>query len=165
MGGAEHSIKLLAENLAKNGHETAVFCIDSKESDMTKTRQNQVTIYRTTGGIYPLYQAYSKGKGLLKTLYYKSLELWNPSIAPDFQKAINDFKPEIVHTNCLPGISLAVWQMLSKENIPIVHTLRDYWMISPRGIIEDFDHVSKPYYLYCCLFSRYAKKRAALLLQ
>lgn len=46
MGGAEHSVKLLAEGLVKSGNEVAIFCIDNRESGIKKQIINGVTVYR-----------------------------------------------------------------------------------------------------------------------
>ena len=48
VGGAEHSVQILCENLAKAGHEVYVYTIDgdTKESINRPEDVNGVTVYR-----------------------------------------------------------------------------------------------------------------------
>ncbi len=48
-------------------------------------------------------------------------------VSSAISKTISLFRPDIVHTNNLAGIGSCVWPIVSNFNIPIVHTLRDYY--------------------------------------
>ncbi|SFV09995.1 Glycosyltransferase involved in cell wall bisynthesis [Alicyclobacillus macrosporangiidus] len=40
--------------------------------------------------------------------------------------------PNIVHTNNIAGFSIGVWQVAHKLRLPVVHTIRDYYLLCPR---------------------------------
>ena len=120
IGGTENSIKILSENLIKEGHEVAVCTMDAKRQNIIE-EINGVKIYRNTLKV-------EKCNKVIKKL----LDINNIFIKKQIKKILDDFKPDIVHTNNLFGISNIIWKIAKeKYNIPIVHTLRDYWMLYP----------------------------------
>ena len=135
-GGAEHSVKLLAENLAKRGHEVAVFTIDSEKRKMVEEHINGVTIYRGTGGAYDIRKAYRSNKPLMESIKNKYLEIRNYSIIKELSRVNVMFAPDVVHINCIAGMSMSAVLYFRLKRVPIVYTLRDYFLDSPRNIIE-----------------------------
>ena len=133
VGGCEHSVKLLAENLAKqNDFEVAIYSIDSKLNSLQIQDVNGVKIYRGTGGYF---NAVERLKPRNERRFFIKLsnfifELYNPFIKSEFNKILDDFKPDVVHTNNIFGLFPYVWSIAKKRNIKIVHTLRDYWLLS-----------------------------------
>jgi glycosyltransferase involved in cell wall biosynthesis len=75
---------------------------------------------------------------------------------PTVQKAINIIRrecPDIVHTNNLKGFSAAVWPFIKQLGIPVVHTLRDYYLLCPKGTMyKDGMNCAKPC-LSCGIYS------------
>ena len=69
-GGAEQSVKLLAEGLIKRGNDVAIFCIDSKNGENEDTSYNNVKIYRRTSNKFNLYkfsyESIKNGKNISK---------------------------------------------------------------------------------------------------
>lgn len=131
MGGAEHSVKLLAENLVKKGFHVAVFCVDGKEDSMVEESINGVDVFRSNGGKYDLYGAYYSKRSLKKKVYDKYHEIFNKSVQADLKKTMEMFSPNLVHCNCIPGISLCLFETVYKNNIPLLVTLRNYFMLYP----------------------------------
>ena len=118
IGGTENSVKILAENLAKIGNEVAIYSVDGEKNKKIEIINN-VKIYR-----------YKKSKN--NKLVKKIKGINNNSIKKQIKEVIEDFKPDIIHTNNLFEISNIVWKIAKKEyDIPIIHTLRDYWMLYP----------------------------------
>lgn len=130
MGGAEYSVKILAETLANVGQNVSVFCVDSKNG-FRKEIINGVKIYRSDGGKYNLYRAYFQKRSRIQKIYDKYHEIWNDSLESDVNVVLDEFKPDIVHCNCISGISLSVFNILKNKNIPVVLTLRNYFFIWP----------------------------------
>ena len=126
-------MKLLAESLVRSGNEVAVYCIDSDNDEIITQVINGVKVYRGNAGGY-LNRI--KNKGVFNKLYTKYKDIYNYKSNKEIIRIINDFNPDIVHTNCLNGVSISVWKKIKSRKIPIVHTLRDYALISPRGILE-----------------------------
>lgn len=132
-GGAEQSVKLLAENLLNHGHEVAVYCADSKDGKKTVEKKNGITVYRCTTGKFNLYKySYKKSSvGALEKITQKLRCYYNPECEKDFEEICDKFKPEIIHTNTLYGIPCSVWRIAHKKGIEVVHTIRDTAILSP----------------------------------
>ena len=158
-GGAEHSVKLLAENLVKAGNEVAVFTIDGEEGVFTKESINGVKIFRGTGGIYNIRKAYQSNKTKIESIKNKVLEIYNPSIVKELKFVLNDFYPDIVHANCIAGISLIAIQFFQNIKIPIVYTLRDYFLDNPKNLIEKTSWYNPLKNLLLFIYRTYVKKR------
>lgn len=130
IGGTEHSIKILSESLMNQGNEVAVLTADA-EQHYEESLINGIKIYRIgimnhdKNGRYFLTQKFSH-------ISFKINELDNHFIKKYLNKVLIDFNPDVVHTNNLFGLSTYVWKYFSNKNVPIVHTLRDYWLLDPR---------------------------------
>lgn len=51
----------------------------------------------------------------------------------NFAKLISEIKPDIAHIGHLNHLSTGLIDELNKQNIPIVFTLHDFWLMCPRG--------------------------------
>lgn len=142
IGGTENSIKLLAEGLRKRGHNVAVYCIDNFGDGIKKEKINDVLIYRGNAGIFNLKARVNKNATFSQKLINRVIELSNYTALREYKYILEDFKPDIIHTNNLFGISPLIWKIGRKNNVKIVHTLRDYWIMSPLGYLEN----EKKYY-------------------
>lgn len=124
LGGAEKSVQILAETLVKLGHEVVVVSsADNKKISFL----NGVKIYYTR--IRNLYQPYySKREKSYKKPIWHMLDAYNL-----FNRHLNGIikieKPDVLHTNNLAGFSSYVWKIAKKNKIPVVHTLRDYYLL------------------------------------
>lgn len=120
VGGTEQSVKLLAEGLVKRGHEVIVLTGDNGDI----TEENGVRIIRLN--------LKTPNESLIRKTYRKVLEFNNISISSKINNILDDFKPDIVHTNNLFYISKIIWRLAKEKNIKVVHTLRDYWGLCPK---------------------------------
>lgn len=50
-----------------------------------------------------------------------------------FKDLLNRIRPEIVHVGHLNHLSTSIINTIAEQNIPIVYTLHDYWLMCPRG--------------------------------
>lgn len=132
-GGAEHSVKLLAENLVIDGNEVAVYCGDSRKGEKTVEYINGVTVYRCATGKFDLYKYSYDKKNVTKVekITQKLRCYYNPDAERDFEEICDDFKPEVVHTNTIYGIPWTVWKIAHQRGIQVVHTIRDTAIVSP----------------------------------
>jgi glycosyltransferase involved in cell wall biosynthesis len=48
------------------------------------------------------------------------------------EEAVARHRPDLVHTNNLPGVSTAVWEACRRLGLPVVHTIHDYYLLCPR---------------------------------
>ncbi|HEX6702436.1 MAG TPA: glycosyltransferase [Gaiellaceae bacterium] len=67
--------------------------------------------------------------------------------------AVAAARPDIVHTNNLPGITTAVWEVCRRLDIPVVHTIHDYYLLCPRVTLQRKDGTP------CCPHSAYCAVR------
>ncbi|MCI8949079.1 MAG: glycosyltransferase family 4 protein [Lachnospiraceae bacterium] len=136
-GGAEHSVKLLAEGLAHKKNEVSVYTLDSKSSsDALKCENiNGVTIYR--GFSKAIYERRlkepqgSKGYSVMNGMS----SLVNPKSQKDIKRLIEKIHPDVIHTNNPVSISYGVWKLAHEKGIKVVHTLRDYWLLDPTTVV------------------------------
>lgn len=132
VGGTEHSVKLLAEGLVSVGHEVCVYSIDNlTSSEIISENINGVKVYRGCAGLYDIKVKMRLKHNKVKLLLNKLVELNNRGCIREINHIIDEFRPEIIHTNNLFGISAMIWKSIRLKNIPIMHTVRDYWMITP----------------------------------
>lgn len=132
-GGAEFSVQLLAENLVKAGHDVSVLTMDGGEN-------LQISNPDIIHGV-KIYRSYSKQiyrRRILKDKRHFSDKIlnglhsiWNLKMNRDVKKALEYIKPDVIHTNNLVSMSYWIWKYAKKQGIPVVHTLRDYWLIDP----------------------------------
>jgi glycosyltransferase involved in cell wall biosynthesis len=122
-GGAERSLRFLAEAAVALGHKCTVFTTgDTRES----TELNGVGIERFCLRKRPTASAAARAR-----LMWHLRDTYSSAGAVEMSNAIRRFAPDVAHTNNLSGISVALWGCLRRMGIPIAHTLRDYYLICP----------------------------------
>lgn len=130
IGGAESVVQRLAEELMKKGYDVAVYSSDAKEK-IHKEQINGVLVYRGIKARYVRQPAHN-GKNPLSIKIKNNINhRMNVFIKKELDFVISDFKPDIIHTHNLYGFSTQVWRYCKLKNIPIVHTIHDYWLLSP----------------------------------
>ncbi|CAN7401527.1 glycosyltransferase family 4 protein [Devosia sp. LjRoot16] len=131
VGGAEVSTKALAEGLVARGHEVVVFRgHDSKVADADENVEGVRVVSRDIRNFYWPFDGVVRVKA--------SKAMWhivdNLGLVPrGLTDLLDEFAPEVVHTNNLIGLSWGVWREAAKRNIPIVHVLRDYYLVCGRS--------------------------------
>jgi glycosyltransferase involved in cell wall biosynthesis len=64
-------------------------------------------------------------------------------------------KPDLMHTNNLPGFSTAIWRVAQQHGVPVVHTLHDYHLLCPRVTLLRPDGTPcRPHPLLCGVRTR-----------
>lgn len=127
VGGAEKSVRFLAETLVKHGHQATVICLGRQRET---TELNGVRIERLpTANLYFPPDA-GQRPGWQKMLWHGA-DSYNPLAARDIGRLLDEIKPDVVHTNNLGGFSVATWGAIQARGIPVIHTLRDYYLMCP----------------------------------
>lgn len=132
-GGAEISVQILAECLVEKGHEVTVLTLTSG-NEIRKDVINGVSV------IYlPLYNIYWPFSGEPQKKYKKLLwhlkDIYNKKMIDAVGKILNDYCPDVVHTNNLSGFSVGLFKLFKKRNRPIIHTARDYYLFHPNSTL------------------------------
>lgn len=134
VGGTEVSIKLLSEIMAKNGHNVYVYTLDGEKDGRVEETINGVNVIRRYSRA-----AYEKFKNNKRTFLIQLNDYFNFYINVrslyDIREIIESKKINIIHTNNCIDISYQVWKYAFRHNIPLCHTLRDYWLLDPRAEI------------------------------
>ena len=134
IGGTENSLQILAENMARNGNEVCVYTQDGQKGKIEKQVINGVTVIRSY-----LKSTYKNLKHK-KWNFFDKLEnrcrcILNYNSIKDLKCIIDEFHPDVIHTNNLLSISYWIWKYAVEQKIVVVHTLRDYWMIDSKFVL------------------------------
>lgn len=123
IGGAEHSVKLLAEGLIKEGVVTAIYSYDG-EGKQSPNNVNNVLVFRGKEERYK--------KRFISKLCRCCDTFWNSKHYDDLNNIIVQFNPDMVIVNNLFTMSISIWKFFSERKIPVIHTIRDSWLEFPR---------------------------------
>lgn len=123
MGGAEKSVALLAEAQTAAGHDVAAACITP--GVWQEELRHGVQVYRMPHETdfwpeeWPEHSTLARGIRRFK-------QQFNYRIEAHFLRAIDQFRPDLVHTHSLLDVSTRVWLAAKSRGLPVVHTLRDF---------------------------------------
>lgn len=129
IGGAEISTQLLCEALVKAGHNVSVITT-TNETSYTDEINGVHVHYIKQKNIYWKYP--SREKKPLSKLVFHTIDIYNFLYVNEIKRIIFNLKPDIIHTQNLCGISTFIWDLAEKIKIPLVHTLRDYYLMCPK---------------------------------
>jgi len=130
-GGAQESVRILAESMASRGHQISVWATTYRP-DQKKTREVHANVRVTFIPIANVYWPHGRRPGLLKPLWH-AIDAHNQIMARRVGQLLDEEQPDILHTNILAGFSPAIWAEAARRKIPVVHTLRDYYLTCPKG--------------------------------
>jgi len=153
IGGAEISTKILAEGLAKYGLDVSVVTAADKQEVKVI---NAVRIYYIKHSNIYWFRFSKEKKKFLKPLWH-IIDIFNPFIALKLKKIIEKEKPDIAHTSNLLGLSIAVLEILKRNGIPVIHTIRDYYFMCLRSSMNKNGKNCSEICFECKLFARIRK--------
>ncbi len=131
-GGAAISVRLLAHDLARWGHQVVVITTCPRGQAGVE-RSGEVTVYR----FFPrnLYWIGEKDRQpAWKKGLWQLLDVWNPHAFWAVRHILAQERPDIVHVHKLRGLSPSVWAAAGRA--PLVQTCRDYELMSPEGTLS-----------------------------
>ncbi len=149
IGGAELSVQYLAESLVTAGHEIAVICAAEQEG---RAEINGVMVYYVK--LRNLYWPYGRRHSMPLRLAWNVLDINNHWMGREIEHRLRAFQPDIVHTNNLQSLSVAAWIAAKRLKLPIVHTLRDLFLLCPRSTMFRHDRNCDKPCRTCDVFSR-----------
>ncbi len=133
-GGAERSVRSLAEELVRLGAEIVVVCLAPIRRPRAEVIGGVEVRYLPLRNLYWPFGERSRSPALRWLWHAK--DRWNGAAARDVAKILREVRPEIVHTNNLAGLSASIWSAGRASGCPIVHTLRDYYLLCPRSTMR-----------------------------
>lgn len=129
IGGAEKSVRILSEGLKEKGVEPVV--VSTADADNVEYISGVKNYYLISPNLYWMYRA-KEQSGYKKPLWHL-LDAYNPLIKKKIQNRIEEEAPDVIHTNNLAGFSVYVWRIAEQLSIPVVHTIRDYYLLCPKS--------------------------------
>jgi len=131
-GGAEASIRLIADGLAARGHATTLLTLAS-DGKRSVTRDGTLEVRRLPlRNVYWPWAESGWRKRLLRPLFL-ALEAWNPLQRRLLAAELRALRPDVVHAHNLLGLSASAWGAADDAGVPLVQTLHDYYMACPRA--------------------------------
>lgn len=131
-GGAETFAKQLCEALVALGNEVKVVRSGPAREKWDAETVNGVEV--STLPISNIYYPWTRRSynSIQRALWHAIDDRNGPS--PAFGRIIDQFRPDVLHTNNLPGLTVALWQSAKSKRVPIVHTLHDYYLTCARTL-------------------------------
>lgn len=129
LGGAERSVQFLAEALAAGGSRVTVVTTTPEEKASVE-ELNGVRVHALP--VANLYWPFG-AKGRHSTALFHALDICNFKMQARVGAVLDAVRPDLVHTNTLVGFSVAVWRAAHERGIPVIHTLRDFYLLCPNS--------------------------------
>ncbi|MGU3666364.1 glycosyltransferase family 4 protein [Methylobacterium sp. A49B] len=150
VGGAELMVETLARSQVGLGHAVAVAC--ASRQVQAPAIQDGVTVYRTGHGT-PFHILDWPQRGRLDRLRYKLATQWNRPTLARMAAAVRDFAPDVVNTHSISELTPAIWPMLRRLGVPVVHTLHDFTSLCTNGAMARHGQACAGQHLKCRVYS------------
>jgi len=134
IGGAERSIRILAEELVRQGCSVTVICLAESAGEETK---NGVQVLRRRAMNFYLPRGIGENRSNISKLCWHILDTLNPLAFIQVLRLLRRLRPDVLHTNNLSGLSCSVWMAARALGVPVVHTPRDFYLLCPKGTMLD----------------------------
>lgn len=140
LGGAEMSVKKLAEQLTKEGNKVTVLCSGTHdmEENVDGVRVIRIRPVNFTRSLdYEHLPVWEKVVFRWKIYFQRFVDTCNIFNYRKLSRYIDEIKPDVIHTNCLYEITPIIWKVAKDKNIPVIHTLRDFYLICKYGTLKN----------------------------
>nr|WP_294941663.1 glycosyltransferase family 4 protein [uncultured Mucilaginibacter sp.] len=125
VGGAEISVKLLAEGMRASGN--TVYVLTTGLQDKVYRVNGVIVISIKQQNIFNSYD--NKEHSQLGKVAWHLFDSFNFSYHNKIKAILKRISPDIVHTNSIQGFSPYLWRTVKSLDIPLVHSMRDYYML------------------------------------
>ena len=149
--GAERAVRLLATALVDAGHTVRVLTTCPTGEDRCDRVENHDVQYIAQKNWY--WSGDRDSKMFLTKLAWHIRDTRNPGMAAAAGAVFAAWQPDVVHTHILAGFSVDVWQAAARREIPVVHTLHDYYLLCPQSNMFTGGHTCETQCSGCGLFS------------
>jgi glycosyltransferase involved in cell wall biosynthesis len=127
-GGAEVFVRELAESLVERGNSVVVI-----RASLTGVRKTEI-VNGVVVEFIPVRNLYAPFQPKRNPVVQLAWHAIDDNFRADYaiRDVLSAFKPDVFHSNTLNGLSTDVWRVAKALDIPIIHTLHDYYLICPR---------------------------------
>ncbi|MBR0822062.1 glycosyltransferase family 4 protein [Bradyrhizobium liaoningense] len=128
VGGAETFVRRLAETLVGQNDSVEVIRAASASNQQMETC-NGIDVH--SAPVHNIYFPFAKQHSSPVRGIWHAIEDWQ-TMSELVAARIKAFKPDILHSNNLSGLTTAVWRTAAELGVPVLHTLHDYYLTCPR---------------------------------
>ncbi len=128
VGGAEVSVQILCEGLVKRNNKVYVISLGAK--NCIRRINGVISIVLETKNIYNITE--KDRQPAWKKMIWHWVDSKNFFYSAILKKLMLRIRPDVVNTNNIQGFSPYIWRILEKMNIPVIHTMRDYYLLCYR---------------------------------
>ena len=128
-GGAKKSVEILAGALAGRGVEPEVVTLCSDSAGRTERVDGIRVHYLAARNFFWPFDGRDRARW--KMWLYHARDALNLPMARTVARALGGMRADLVHTNNLSGLGLLVWRAAKARSLPVVHTLRNHFLMCP----------------------------------
>ncbi|NYZ16659.1 glycosyltransferase family 4 protein [Azospirillum sp. RWY-5-1] len=125
VGGAEATVRMLAEAAAARGQEVVVVTLAPDGREAEDVVNGVKVVYLPLANLFFLHGPGRKPRWL-RPLWHL-IDAWNPVMARRLGRVLDREKPDVVNLHNVQGFSVAAWGAVARRGIPVVQTLHDYY--------------------------------------
>jgi glycosyltransferase involved in cell wall biosynthesis len=131
VGGAQRSVELLAKSQMRDGHQVGVICLRDADEPSVSSEYSFPVWELPLAGVSQVLRRPRVNRIVSAACYFYegNIRGCHPKVA----KVLDEFAPEVVNTHILTGVPETVWSLVKSRSIPLVHTIRDYFITCARS--------------------------------
>jgi glycosyltransferase involved in cell wall biosynthesis len=148
LGGAEMYAARLSGELAARGHEVGV---------VTAGVEGRDVVASVPPWPYRL-DDYTRQSGVRRAVFHLR-DVYDPITAVLMRRAIGRFRPDIVHSHSVAGLSTAALTAPGAAGVAHVHHLHDYWLLCQRSSFTQRDGTNCDRSCTACVTIRHVRHR------
>jgi glycosyltransferase involved in cell wall biosynthesis len=130
IGGAEKVVEMLAEAQVARGHEVAAAYL-TRDAQPAGERHGVAVMPQQSRNLVWMEDVFASPRPMRTA--NKLGQLVGYRAAADFRRAIETFRPDIVHTHSMVELPPMIWAAIAASSARSVHTLHDYDLICSRA--------------------------------
>jgi len=150
-GGAERTVRILAETLAGSGHEALVISLAPDGVARDGVINGVKTYYVPLANVF--WKQSEEARSRVSRMLWHGIDAWNPVMAARVAKILRCERPDVVQTGNLQGFSVALWRAVRRQRIPLVQMLHDYYLGCPKSTMTAGEHNCAVQCRSCRLFT------------
>jgi glycosyltransferase involved in cell wall biosynthesis len=130
-GGAERTVRVLAEGLVARGHDAVVISLAPNGVARDGVLNGVRVYYVPLANLY--WKQSSQARSKWASLLWQCIDAYNPLMGRRVAKILAHERPDVLQTGNLQGFSVSVWRAAARLRIPLVQMLHDYYLACPNS--------------------------------
>lgn len=161
LGGAERSVRELAEGLTDLGHEVCLLTLQEQGGNLPEhevidgVRIERVTLPRA----WPFGPKWSELSSVAKVRWHFTEDI-GVTDGNRIRAVLRDFEPDLINTHNIAGFGSSIWHEFAGR--PLIHTIRDYYLACLRTTLYRSDHLCERRCTDCSLLTTFRKTKSRL---